>query len=460
MPPRIQHSCVAVIGDLHVGSPENPQLEDFRCDDAFAGLLRDEIPKLAGGEHATLIINGDFIDFPQILPELGETSSEERLGTTEAESLRRVAKAVKGHPRVFAALRSFLEAGNQVLLLPGNHDIDLHFPTVLGAVREAVGAGVGTTLEPGFAFVAEGAIEERGVFIEHGNQYTYDNRFDHWSDPVRPVGGGAPRIERPWGTLFMDLVYNDIEQAYPFVNKVRPPWALALIILRAVQEDLGASTKAIARLVLFFVLHGGRLLWERAPGTDEATFAVDEAAEPGGVMPTRGDVETVMQELGLAMTDERRETVIDEVMASTLASGGPAELSARSDETVRGLLGGTDERGLEQRIRDLAVTRGVRVAVFGHTHEPEDRVDVSTAGACRVLNPGGWIPRIVVAPGTFPSLQELRNAKPQHDVRYAWLTLGEQAANGEGPAGTLVKSPSLTPDHGLHDRGRPRGGNQ
>ena len=159
-------------------------------------------------------------------------------------------------------------------------------------------------------------------------------------------------------------------------------------------------------------------------------------------MPTRGDVETVMQELGLAMTDERRETVIDEVMASLRWPGAdrPSSLTG-SDETVRGLLGGTDERGLEQRIRDLAVSRGVRVAVFGHTHEPEDRVDVSTAGACRVLNPGGWIPRIVVAPGTFPSLQELRNAKLQHDLRYAWLTLGEQGANGEGPAGTLVKLP-------------------
>ncbi len=438
MPPRIQHSCVAVIGDLHVGSPENAQLEDFRCDHAFAGLLRDEIPKRAGGELATLIINGDFIDFPQILPKLGETSSEERLGTTEAQSLRRVAKAVKGHPRVFAALGSFLEAGNQVLLLPGNHDIDLHFPTVLGAVREAVGAGVGTKLEPGFAFVAEGAIEERGVFIEHGNQYTYDNRFDHWSDPVRSVAGGEPRIERPWGTLFMDLVYNDIEQAYPFVNKVRPPWALALIILRAVQDDPAASTKVMARLVLFFVLHGGRVLWERAPGTDEATFAAGDAGKARGVTPTRSDVETMMQELGLDMSAERRATVIDEVVASLPATDEPAELCDGSDETVRGLLGGTDEHGLGQRIRDLAASRGVRVAVLGHTHEPEDRVDES-AGACRVLNPGGWIPRIVVAPLTFPSLQELRNAKLQHDLRYAWLTLGNQGTNGGGPTGTLVK---------------------
>ena len=439
MPSRIQHSYVAVIGDLHVGSPENAQLEDFRCDDAFAGLLRDEIPKRAGGEHATLVVNGDFIDFPQILPKLGETSPAERLGTTEAESLRRVAKAVKGHPRVFAALRSFLEAGNQVLLLPGNHDIDLHFPTVLGAVREAVGVGVGTKLEPGFTFVAEGAIEERGVFIEHGNQYTYDNRFDHWSDPVRPVAGGALRIERPWGTLFMDLVYSDIKQAYPFVNKVHPPQALAWIILRAIQDDPAASTKAIARLVLFFVVHGGRVLWEHAPTREEATLAAGAAAGAGGVMPTRSDIETMMQTLGLAMDAERRATVIDEVVATLPATHESAEFTGGSDEARRGLLGGTDERGLEQRIRDLAASRGVRVVVLGHTHEPEDRVDESAAGACRVLNPGGWIPRLVVAPGTFPSLQELRNAKLQHDLRYAWLTLGEQGANGEGPTGTLVK---------------------
>ena len=309
---------------------------------------------------------------------------------------------------------------------------------MLGAVRAAVGADIGASRASGFAFVAEGAIEEQGVFIEHGNQYTYDNRFDHWSDPVRPVAGGAPRIERPWGTLFMDLVYNDIEQAYPFVNKVRPPWALALIILRAIQDDPEASTKAIARLVLFFMLHGGRLLWEHAPGRAEATFAVGDAAETGSGTPTRSDVEAMMQELGLEMNAERRATVIAEVVASISATDEPAALPEGSDGAGRSLLGGTDERGLEQHIRDLAASRVVRVVVLGHTHEPEDRVDES-AGVCRVLNPGGWIPRIVVPPGTFPSLQELRNAKLQHDLRYAWLTLGEQGATGGDPTGTLVK---------------------
>ena len=56
---------------------------------------------------------------------------------------------------------------------------------------------------------------------------------------------------------------------------------------------------------------------------------------------------------------------------------------------------------------------------------------MSAAGACHVLNPGGWIPRLVVAPGTFPSLQELGNATLTRDLRYVWLTLGAGGATGK-----------------------------
>src|SRR5262249_340293 len=117
MDARILHSHAAVISDLHVGSPTNPRLEDFDRDADFERLLGCVLPTRAGGP-ATIIIAGDFIDFPQILPELGKTSPGERFGSTEAESLSRVELAIEGHPRVFHALHDFAKSGNQVLLLP------------------------------------------------------------------------------------------------------------------------------------------------------------------------------------------------------------------------------------------------------------------------------------------------------------------------------------------------------
>lgn len=416
MPDRILHPCAAVISDVHVGSPENARLEDFDRDEDLARLLDEVIPRRAEGRRATLIINGDFIDFPQILPELGKRSPDRYLGTTEEESRARVDKAIAGHPAVFLAMRRFLAAGNQVLLLPGNHDIDLHFP----AVRAALRAALGDPAAPAFDFVAEGVIEQRGFHVEHGNQCSYDNWFKHWSSPILPGPDGVPRVERPWGTLFMDIVYNDIEALYPFVNKVYPQSALAGIILRAVREDPGVSLRAIAELVAFFVRKGKRMLLGHLLGDEE------EAA--GGSAVTRADIERTLRDLdGAEMDPARHGALIDEVAALTGATeAADAQAEGEDDEEgepAEGLLGRTDERGLDARARELWQSGTVDVVVFGHTHDPVARTQELSGRTCRLLNTGGWVPRIVVAPGAKPTLAELQSAPWQHELYYAWLEL-------------------------------------
>lgn len=425
MPDRILHPCAAVISDVHVGSPENARLEDFDRDEDFARLLDEVIPRRAAGRKATLIINGDFIDFPQILPELGKRCPGERLGTTEEESRARIDKAIAGHPGVFLAMRRFLEAGNQVLLLPGNHDIDLHFPAVRAALRTALG----DPAAPAFDFVPEGVIEQRGVHVEHGNQYSYDNWFKHWGDPILAGPDGVPHVERAWGTMFMDLVYNDIEELYPFVNKIHPPSALARIILRLVLEDTRVSLRAIAQLVAFFVRKGKRMALGHLLGEEE------EAAE-GGPRLTRADIEQALVDLDAAGVDPaRRGALIDEVAALTGATEAVEAADALADEEddeegepAEGLLGRTDERGLDARARELWQSGTVDVVVFGHTHDPVDRTQELSGRTCRLLNTGGWVPRILVAPGAKPTLAELQSAPWQHELYYAWLELEFGAA--------------------------------
>jgi UDP-2,3-diacylglucosamine pyrophosphatase LpxH len=134
----LHHPFAVMISDLHVGSPENATLEDFRCDVEFERLLLEEVPEKAAGHPASLVIAGDFIDFPQICPEFGRESRWERLGTTEEQSLFRMRKAIEGHPRVFEALAKLLEKDNHVVLLPGNHDIDVHFESVRAALVTAM----------------------------------------------------------------------------------------------------------------------------------------------------------------------------------------------------------------------------------------------------------------------------------------------------------------------------------
>lgn len=410
MNPRILHPTAVMISDIHVGSPESPTLEDFDRDDDFERLLRQVIPARAMNRPATLVIAGDFIDFPQILPELGRRSRWDRLGTTEEESLARINLAIQGHPKVFRALGEFVAGGNQVLLLPGNHDVDLCFPRVFEALRTAVG----NPKAPAFDFVQEGFLREQGVYIEHGNQYSYDNWFEHWPNPVLQAPDGGQRIERPWGTLFMDLVYNDIEDAYPFVNKVYPHEALARIVLRLMRDDPKVSVPALARVAAFFVTKGKRSLAEHLMGRPNEAQAADQVS--------RDEVVAFVDELGAAMDTARREALIEETAKLTCAT--PEAETGSEIEQVPGLMGRTDERGLDARAHDLLTSGAVSVVAFGHTHAPVDRTVQLPRRTGRVFNTGGWIPQIAVTPRATPSLSELRAARRNHDLCYLVLELG------------------------------------
>jgi hypothetical protein len=212
--------------------------------------------------------------------------------------------------------------------MPGNHDIDLHFPGVLGAIR----AALGNPGDPSFSFVAEGTIRERRIYVEHGNQYSYDNRFEHWSSPIVTDPEGKLRIERPWGTMFMDLVYNDIEELYPFVNKVYPHGALARIVARIVRDDPKVPLRALAQLVAFLASRGKRMIWEHLMGEEE----------PAAARVTQTDVEAAVDALSSSSRPRRwsaRRTLL------LWAPMGRNRNERRSSSRSRGYSAGPTRRG-------------------------------------------------------------------------------------------------------------------
>jgi UDP-2,3-diacylglucosamine pyrophosphatase LpxH len=93
-------------------------------------------------------MNGDLLDFVQVtsLPREGfrlrevrgvthckELSTDERkngLGTTCKESAWKVTRIARGHQRLFAALGRFVSQGNHIVVITGNHDIELYWPEV------------------------------------------------------------------------------------------------------------------------------------------------------------------------------------------------------------------------------------------------------------------------------------------------------------------------------------------
>jgi UDP-2,3-diacylglucosamine pyrophosphatase LpxH len=406
----ITNDTVVVISDLHVADPDvDPNvkkkgLDDFNGDAAFERLLGDVIPKRAGSA-ATLIINGDFIDFIQILPSLGRHSAGDRFGVTENESVLKLQRAFAGHPRVFDSLAKFLSDGGQVLVMPGNHDIDFHWPQVFEEFRKRLG----NVPEPRLRFVKEGSIKEQRIYVEHGNQYSFDNRFDSWMNPILEAPDGRRRIERPWGTLFLDLIYNDIKDLYPFSNKVYPHGELAWIALRSFKNDKNVSAKAIAQLMVFFARKGKRFLWERMMGADENRPVA---------------MESVWERVGSVDADRREEitaqisALIGETEGVISPSGPPAGQSV--------MLGRNDDWGMGKRRHELLTSGEFDIVVFGHTHTAVDgnkRPSFGTEDARRSFNTGSWVPSIPIGEFENPTWADLETKASLPDIHYLLIDL-------------------------------------
>jgi UDP-2,3-diacylglucosamine pyrophosphatase LpxH len=400
-----------VISDLHIGEgPERSHLDQFLWDTEFERLLGEIIPQ--GDWPATLVINGDFIDFPQVMPSRLRHCQGDRFGATEEESVDRLDAVIKkGHPQIMPALRTYLEKGGQVLLLPGNHDAEFYFPGVLDLFRRRLG----DASYPAFQFVTEGEIHEQGIHIEHGHQYSYDNRFEYWPNPILLADDGE-RLERPWGTLFLDLVYNDIEAMCPFVHLIHPHERLAWIALRRLLRDPLVPADILIRFVFFFVTKGKRYLWAQMLGN----------TVPG---PCSADaIAHSLQEMAPEADPERLWDVAHKTAA--LCANSQRSTATGKPDVAPGLMGQRDDRGMKWRARELLSAEDVNLAVFGHTHTAIDGNAEPWWGKAdprRWFNTGSWMPTVFLGELETVLWEDLRGKVPRHEVYYLDVEIGQTA---------------------------------
>lgn len=276
------------VSDLHLSEGRDPETgrlspnEDFFHDDAFARFLvyhanLSRLPESAPyyRQPWKLVINGDFFDFLQVtkLPAEGDEleavrgvryyrdlSSNEReygLGTRSAEIVWKLEQIGRGHPVFFQALGWFLAHPEyELIILKGNHDVEVHWPAVQARMRALVAAAYANwraAYEQGErhdAFLPwhEGLHDslmdvvsthvqfpvwfyyEPGLFfVEHGNQYDPPNAFTNFLAPLLPEKPDL--IELPAGSFFVRYFFNQVEQVHPFADNIKPiaryiRWAL------------------------------------------------------------------------------------------------------------------------------------------------------------------------------------------------------------------------------------------
>jgi hypothetical protein len=252
---------VVVVSDFHIGRGRNPRtsrfhtLETFFYDDDLRRFCR-WICEEAKARQAPLrlVFNGDTFDFLRIDVEGDDGSSarERRFGPdlsppVAAHVLRDI---LAGHPVFVEALADVLEAGHEIVFLPGNHDVELGWAPVQEELRQAVRKALASRAG---VLAADGAIDrlvfkpwfhhEPGrLWIEHGCQYDPECSF-RW--PLRgPLAAGVEdpkslELDMPLGNFFQKYLYN----AFGPLTFIVP------------------STRANARYVRWLLLHEPRLLF-------------------------------------------------------------------------------------------------------------------------------------------------------------------------------------------------------
>ena len=235
-----------IISDLHIGAGD--YLDDFDEDAGFREFLNT-----AGGRRNTeLIINGDFIDFVAVNLEKPTARPFSRLGNTEDESLAKLERILEAHPDIFIALRVFMEKGHRIILVPGNHDIDLFWPRVRDRLVEELG-GPGSDH---FHFESSGIYRTGSLYVEHGNQYYADSVLEDFTHPfLRDPKTGEQRLERSWGNCFLEYFTNGMmSERNPFINNVRP---IPNMVFLGLQDESLWFKMAYGYKLLRFMSHVG-----------------------------------------------------------------------------------------------------------------------------------------------------------------------------------------------------------
>jgi len=207
---------------------------EFFIDDDFARLLTYFDETVEG--PVELVLNGDVFDFDNVmqlpkspptridwLARLRGLSSEEWMSNFKIECI------IRDHPTWFAALAAFINNGNRVVFVIGNHDLELNWPSVQAKVRSAIGSDDETVLRFCQWFYLSGG----DTFISHGHQYDPNCAVPDPIDPLIEVNG-HPRMRLPFGDNSARYMLNGMGFFNPHAteNFIMTGWQYVRFFLR------------------------------------------------------------------------------------------------------------------------------------------------------------------------------------------------------------------------------------
>lgn len=276
---------IHVVSDLHMGGVAG--LQAFREGARLANFIR-RLAALRPESRSALVLNGDVFD----------TLAEDIPGYIASDDAVDVVGRILRDPSfapVWQALSVFVRcAGRTLVLVIGNHDLELALPavqrlllaTLAGDDFAARGRIEFSTVGAGFA-CRVGACR---IFCTHGNEvdgWNY-NRYEDLAALARRTSAGRPNGPRDWhpnaGSRMVKEVMNGIKRRFAWIDLLKPETSAAIGALLVL--DPAQMTRLIDIAGLVQAQRRGtrearqRLLTSDHPGADGMLEAPGSSSEP------------------------------------------------------------------------------------------------------------------------------------------------------------------------------------
>jgi UDP-2,3-diacylglucosamine pyrophosphatase LpxH len=418
-----------MLSDVHLGSDIVPHLRPWAStswllreaavDSRLVALFDYYRAPRAPGRSWQLIIAGDFLDLVGVSlaaeqVDTPPTAEEVRcgLGSAADHVVKKVHAIAARHPTVFAALANFLAAGNSLVVVRGNHDIELHWRRAQRALmdaivhhapvaqREALAARV--EICPWF-YAVEGVL-----YVEHGHEF---DPMCSYGDPLLPTCLKDPRRIRdtPFSVLLRQVARPTRGLSSASYGYVGMSAYVFLLLQLGVGGSLAIAVRygrACYRLVTecFARAVDGGIRHVRRAEAQLKRFAKHTGVNPNKLSELRAMyVKPAVQSLNFVM----RSLYLDRIFAglgaigfalfaliaiswASLTTAGLCALPALP-LAAYALIGhhkntaptATMRRGAER----IAALFQARWVVMGHTHEP---VLTSVSPSAKYVNLGSW----------------------------------------------------------------------
>jgi len=432
-----------VISDLHLGGGK----ADTGDDHVYQGgelcrFLAKGIPESDKG-RVELFINGDFLEFAQVLPDVYALGSS-KYWTSEKESLEKLGAILSGHSEIFLGLKEFIARGNLLTISAGNHDVDLYWEGVQNSITKVVGPvrfALGKDWYPRY---------DGRLLIGHGHAFDPANKFKHWSNPILKRRNGIPRLEMCPGTLFLVKFFNWLDAKYPFADNVKP----IMNLVRILYDEPDSPFKAILWMALKFTARHPR----SALGPKEEAFARVNNFGTVVLDKLNYSAEFALKIAELNRKMGRRATTLDEIRTKIRSENelftflqdvvvklppglwlpvfdlpNPVSLGIGSSagtalSVVRsGFM--DDSEILRNTAIDILSTSAVEAVICGHTHQPDEWR--GREGECLdggYFNPGSWTRYLDLRRLEGLTLSDLKNEEDfPYQLNYIRV---EEATNG------------------------------